>query len=115
MNGYFIEKVIVERVFCERYKRTKEYLKSLTHNVIVGDIDGFAEVLQLEIDRLGKEDKVSDKDKLQVVGTIAFEEQLRITTVNKKNPYIVAVLSYHKATGWFDVTHEKMRAIRLIR
>lgn len=115
MNGYFIEQVIVERVFCERYKRTKEYLKSLTHNVIVGDIDGFAEVLQLEIDRLGKEDKVSDKDKLQVVGTIAFEEQLRITTVNKKNPYIVALLSYHKVTDWFDVTHKKERAIRLIK
>jgi len=113
MNEYFIEKVIMERVFFERYKRTKGYLESLTHNVIVGDIDGFAEVLQMEIDRLGKEDKVSDEDKLQVVGTTAPEKQLSVTAVNNKKFYVVAMVCYCKITERFDVKQEREYEVSL--
>ena len=50
------------------------YLHSLTHNVLVGKIDDFAEVLQEIIDEMSEECQVSDGDKMVV--KVATQQKL---------------------------------------
>ena len=107
MEQYFISSVLTYNVFFEGYKQIEGYLHSLTHNVIVGKIDGFVEVLQMIIDGMSKECQVSDGDKMEVKVATQLK-QLSIIARNNKKFYDVATISYRKVTEVFNVKEERL-------
>ena len=83
----------------------------MTHNVIVGKIDDFAEVLQMIIDGMSKECQVSDGDKM----VVKVAPQLKLLCVMVRNNKggskglnDVATISYRKVTECFVVKEERL-------
>ena len=107
MEQYFLSNVLTYNTFFKRYKKIEGYLHSLTHNVIVGKIDDFAEVLQMIIDGMSKECQVSDGDKMEVKVATQLK-QLSIIARNNKKFYDVATISYRKVTEVFNVKEERL-------
>lgn len=110
MEQYFFSSVLTYNAFFKRYKKIEGYLHSLTHNVIVGKIDDFAEVLQMIIDEMSKECQVSDGDKM----VVKVAPQLKLLCVMVRNNYgnskgskDVATISYYKVTEVFNVKKER--------
>lgn len=110
MEQYFISSVLTYKAFFEKYKQIEGCLHSLTHNVIVGKIDDFAEVLQMIIDGMSKECQVSDGDKM----VVKVAPQLKLLCVMVRNNYgnskggkDVATISYCKITEVFNVKEER--------
>ena len=110
MEQYFISNVLTYNTFFKRYNQIKGYLHSLTHNVIVGKIDDFAEVLQMIIDGMSKECQVSDGDKM----VVKVAPQLKLLCVMVRHGKMggkgfsdVATISYYKVTEVFNVKEER--------
>ena len=107
MEQYYLSSVSTYKAFFEKYKQIEGYLHSLTHNVLVGKIDGFVEVLQMIIDGMSKECQVSDGDKMEVKVATQLK-QLSIIARNNKKFYDVATISYCKVTEVFNVKEERL-------
>ena len=110
MEQYYLSSVSTYKAFFEKYKQIEGYLHSLTHNVIVGKIDGFVEVLQEIIDEKSKECQVSDGDKM----VVRVAPQLKLLCVmvrcgkrDSKGFNDVATISYRKVTEVFNVKEER--------
>ena len=110
MEQYFLSSVLTYNTFFEKYKQIEGYLHSLTHNVIVGKIDDFAEVLQMIIDEMSKECQVSDRDKM----VVKVAPQLKMLCIMVQHGRIgskgfkdVATISYYKVTEVFNVKEER--------
>lgn len=110
MEQYFLSSVLTYNTFFKRYKKIEGYLHSLTHNVIVGKIDDFSEVLQEIIDEMSKECQVSDGDKMVV--KVATQQKLLCVMVRNgkrgsKGLDDVATISYRKVKELFNVKEER--------
>ena len=110
MEQYFISNVFVRNTFFKRYKKIEGCLRNLTHNVIVGKIDDFSEVLQEIIDEMSKECQVSDGDKMVV--KVATQQKLLCVMVRNgkrgsKGLDDVATIIYRKVKELFNVKEER--------
>ena len=110
MEQYFLSNVLTYSTFLKKYKQIEGYLHSLTHNVIVGKIDDFAEVLQEIIDEMSEECQVSNGDKM-VVKAATQQKLLCVMVQNgkmgSKGLDNVATISYHNVKKFFNVKNEK--------
>lgn len=110
MEQYYLSSVSTYKAFFEKYKQIEGYLHSLTHNVLVGKIDDFAEVLQEIIDEMSDECQVSDGDKMVV--KVATQQKLFCIMVRNgkrgsKGFNDVATISYRKVKEVFNVKEER--------
>lgn len=110
MEQYFLSSVLTYNTFFKKYKQIEGYLHSLTHNVMVGKIDDFAEVLQEIIDEMSEECQVSDGDKMVV--KVATQQKLLCVMVRNgkrgsKGLDDVATISYRKVKEVFNVKEER--------
>ena len=103
MNHYFIKNVLVDDTFLGKYRATLGYFKSLTHNIIAGNIDEFEGVLQCVVDDLSVKDGI-DKGEKMLVTLLNNRQHILIKIANKGT---ISTIIYQKVPDVFNVKMER--------